>query len=136
MNADTLVMKAAGFANKAHAGQKYGDGDYYQNHLVQVAHTYTKKFGYDSVGVAVCYLHDVIEDTCESYEAIKYLFGDDIAYYCYELTKQTGQTYEDYTTALSNIQLCARVKWADSYVNLQKCIETEQWGRDRSILKS
>lgn len=136
MNTDTLVMKAAGFAKKAHGGQKSGDGDYYHNHLVQVAHTYSKKFGYDSVGVAVCYLHDAIEDTCETYESIQYIFGDNIADYCNLLTKRSGESYQSYLAWLSDTKSCARVKWADSYVNLQKCIETEQWCRGQKYLKN
>lgn len=128
-----LVMKACGVAKRAHKGQKYGDKDYYW-HVYKVAHTYEDMFGYDDIGICVSYLHDTIEDTCETYESLQYVFGDDIADAVVLLTRVKGESYEGYLKLITEDLIASRVKYCDSLVNLEKCIETHQWKRAQKYL--
>jgi (p)ppGpp synthase/HD superfamily hydrolase len=129
-----LINRAAGLAKKAHVGQMYGDADYFYGHLVRVAHKYEDMFGRDGTGICAAYLHDIIEDTCETYESIQYVFGDDIADAVNLLTKRKNQPYDFYLECVADWQLTARVKYCDSLVNLDKCMQTQEWDRAQMYL--
>lgn len=126
--------RACGFAKKAHKGQMYGDDEYYNGHLVKVAREYEKKFGDDLLGLVLCFLHDVVEDTDTELEAIEEVFGEEVMGYVWDLTRQKEQSYQDYLQYLAYDEVTAKVKWADSYVNLMKCIETGQFSRGKKYM--
>jgi (p)ppGpp synthase/HD superfamily hydrolase len=123
-------------AKAAHQGQKYGDGDYFSDHVCLVAETYEKLFDYDETGICVAYLHDIIEDTCEMYESVHAIFGDDIADAVNLLTKRKNTPYDFYLECVADWQLTARVKYCDSLVNLDKCIQTQEWDRAQKYLNN
>lgn len=132
---DTLC-RACGFAKKAHKGQMYGAVTYYNGHLMKVAREYEKKFGDDILGLVLCFLHDVVEDTNTEVEEIEKVFGWDVAVNVWDLTRQKGQSYQDYLQNLACDVILAKVKWADSYVNLMKCIETGQFSRGKKYMSN
>jgi len=131
-----MIMRACGFAKKAHKGQMYGDEDYYRGHLVKVANTYCKLFGEDDLGVTCCYLHDVIEDTDIKNIDIVNVFGDKVALLCLYLTKAKGETYEEYRAYLTRDIVACKVKYCDSLVNLRKCIEGNDYKRAEKYLNN
>lgn len=131
-----MIMRACGFAKKAHKGQMYGDEDYYQGHLVKVANTYCKLFGEDDLGVTCCYLHDVIEDTGASPAELTDKFGVTVTEAINYLTKNSKKTYSDYLKSITDNPVACRVKYCDSFVNLEKCVNTEDWSRGRKYLRN
>lgn len=77
---ETLIEKAKEFAKEKHAGHTYGSGDFFENHLTQVAELVEGFLGtVHQEGIAMAYLHDVIEDTDTSYEDLKEMFGEYVA---------------------------------------------------------
>ena len=131
-----MIMRACGFAKKAHKGQMYGDEDYFQGHLGKVANKYCKLFGEDDLGVTCCYLHDVIEDTGTLPAELTDKFGVTVTEVVSYLTRNSDETYEEYLKGLTNNPLSCKVKYCDSFVNLQKCISTEDWRRAKKYLNN
>lgn len=131
-----LIMRACGFAKKAHEGQMYGDVSYYSGHLCKVADTYCKLFGEDEFGVTCCYLHDVVEDTDIEFKDIYEVFGDQVALVCLSLSRGENETYEDYLSELTGDPDACKVKYCDSLVNLQKCIDGGDWKRAEKYLNN
>ncbi len=72
------LNKAYEFAVKAHKNQKRDSGDPYSNHPIAVANILTE-LKLDSATITTGLLHDIIEDTHETYETIKVKFGQEIA---------------------------------------------------------
>ena len=77
LNPDTLI-KAYDFALKAHRTQKRDEGVPYIVHPVAVADILTD-LKLDSATIATGLLHDTIEDTHATYDAIKEEFGQEVA---------------------------------------------------------
>lgn len=76
------------FATDAHKGQTRSGGEPYIGHPVRVAQTieqYKKSHNLDAL-IAAAYLHDTIEDTDTTHEALKDLFGGLVASLVLELT--------------------------------------------------
>lgn len=74
-----LAFRAARFAMDAHRGQvrKY-TGEPYHKHLAEVA-GFVAAVSQSQAVVAAAWLHDVLEDTATSYEAIRRAFGTEVA---------------------------------------------------------
>ena len=72
------LNKAYSFAIKAHKDQKRDSGDPYSNHPIAVA-SILAELKLDSATIATGLLHDTIEDTHATYEAIKIEFGKEVA---------------------------------------------------------
>jgi len=72
------LNKAYNFAIKAHKDQKRDSGDPYSNHPIAVA-SILAELKLDSATIATGLLHDTIEDTHTTYEAIKIEFGKEVA---------------------------------------------------------
>ena len=77
LNPETL-SKAYAFALKAHKNQKRDSGDPYLTHPVAVANILTD-LKLDSATIATGLLHDTIEDTKITYQAVKKEFGREVA---------------------------------------------------------
>jgi guanosine-3',5'-bis(diphosphate) 3'-pyrophosphohydrolase len=72
------LKAAADFATQAHDGQERASGEPYISHPLGVAHTLAEwKMDIDTVIAGV--LHDTVEDTTATIEAIESLFGKDVA---------------------------------------------------------
>lgn len=84
-----LVVQAADFAARRHAGQrrKGVTAEPYINHLVEVAALLAAATnGQDGELVAAGYLHDTLEDTQTEYEELDKIFGSDVAHLVAEVT--------------------------------------------------
>ena len=89
MNAVSLIVAAADFAARRHAGQRRKGvaGEPYVNHLLEVAALLAEATGgRDAELVAAALLHDTLEDTATEYEELAALFGRDIAALVAEVT--------------------------------------------------
>lgn len=95
-------------AATAHEGQKDRAGDAYLAHVVRVMS-----------GVAgetdriVALLHDTVEDSELTEDAIRARFGDEIARAVAALTHPEGEPLEEYIARVNADPLALRVKWAD-----------------------
>lgn len=124
------VEKARAFAMQAHEGQLYGVHAYIY-HLDQVAY-YAKDFGEKAVILA--YLHDVLEDTAFTVDAIKLSFGEEILRNVQLLTDPYGETRADRKSALhsklaaadESLHLALIVKAADRVANVRESLATGQ----------
>jgi guanosine-3',5'-bis(diphosphate) 3'-pyrophosphohydrolase len=72
------VVRAYAAAAEAHAGQSRHSGEPYLTHPVAVA-TAVAELGMDSATVLAALLHDAVEDTTLSIEAIEAAFGAEVA---------------------------------------------------------
>ena len=124
-----LLTRAYRFSERAHAGQKRSSGDAYVSHCVEVAKILAE-LHLDSVTVASGLIHDVIEDTGVSVEAIEREFGGEIAAIVDGVTKIGNITFrstqerqvENYRKLLLSIAKDARViliKLADRLHNMR-----------------
>jgi guanosine-3',5'-bis(diphosphate) 3'-pyrophosphohydrolase len=78
----SLIMQAADFAARRHAGQrrKGAAAEPYVNHLLEVATLLAEATGgSDAALIAAALLHDSLEDTATEYEELDARFGADIA---------------------------------------------------------
>lgn len=90
---DEDVKQALDYATQAHAGQTRSGGEPYIGHPVRVANTiqqYKKSHNIDAL-IAAAYLHDTIEDTDTTHEALHDLFGGLVASLVLELTSDLEQ---------------------------------------------
>jgi (p)ppGpp synthase/HD superfamily hydrolase len=111
------VERAAIIARRAHQGQKYGNRDYIDAHVSQVA-AITARLGYSEMHVAAAWLHDVIEDTAVSLEDLE---GEGIPLNVVEaveaLTQREGESYTAYLGRVTQNQIAIAVKYADLSAN-------------------
>ena len=82
-----LIEKAYLYAKKAHGKQvrKY-TGERYISHPVAVAFTVARTPEASDEMIVAALLHDVVEDTPYTLDAIRHNFGDDVAYLVDHLT--------------------------------------------------
>lgn len=73
----SVIIKAYEFAQKAHEGQKRDSGEDYIVHPLGVAYILAD-LSLDNITIAAGILHDVIEDTNNSYDDLKNIFGEEI----------------------------------------------------------
>lgn len=126
----TKVGLAKALAKHFHAGQKYGDKDYYAFHLVGVA-TYaylsydnnTMPFTLENAS-CVAYLHDSIEDTNLVFDDLYHLLDDEVAYAVHAMTVSTAyeQTRKEYLEQVSLNPLATFVKICDAEFNRDRCL--------------
>jgi hypothetical protein len=129
--------EALKYATQAHAGQTRSGGDPYISHPVRVANSveqYKKSHNLDAL-ISAAYLHDTIEDTDTTHEALHDLFGGLVASLVQELTsdpvklKQMGKA--DYLAhkmaAMSSYALV--IKLADRLDNVKDIAtaKTPEW---------
>lgn len=112
-----LTFKAYEFAVYAHAGQKYGD-EPYVHHPARVANRLDES---DEIGIAVAFLHDVVEDTRFTLDDLRRNgFNDEILEAVDAITRRDGEKYFDYIRRLSSNPIAKRVKIADLQENLSQ----------------
>jgi len=123
----SVVEKAEKLARWRHKGQKDKYGNPYFEHLERVAQR-VREMEYDFVDdtsdielyVAAAYLHDVVEDGKATFAEISRLFGQEVYGIVKLLTRQEGDTYENYVMKIAksgNIS-AMEVKIADNEDNL------------------
>jgi guanosine-3',5'-bis(diphosphate) 3'-pyrophosphohydrolase len=87
-----LVERAYAVAERAHEGQKRRSGDDYITHPLAVT-TILAELGMTPTTLAAALLHDTVEDTTYSLEALRRDFGDEIAMLVDGVTKLDKVTY-------------------------------------------
>ncbi|QKE84702.1 bifunctional (p)ppGpp synthetase/guanosine-3',5'-bis(diphosphate) 3'-pyrophosphohydrolase [Arthrobacter sp. NEB 688] len=87
-----LVERAYAVAERAHQGQKRRSGDDYITHPLAVT-TILAELGMTPTTLAAALLHDTVEDTAYSLEALRRDFGDEIAMLVDGVTKLDKVTY-------------------------------------------
>jgi guanosine-3',5'-bis(diphosphate) 3'-pyrophosphohydrolase len=119
------VLKAVGFAARAHDGQMRKDGKTpYVSHVVRVAFVVRHVFGFDdAMMLQAALLHDTVEDTTTDFDDLAEQFSPQIASWVAALSKdkrlpddQREKAYiEGLQKAPWQVQVC---KLADMYDNL------------------
>lgn len=92
-----LVEAAFRYAKEAHDGQMRKSGDPYITHPVEVAKILLS-LGMDDSTVAAAFLHDTIEDTGTTQEAIEEKFGKDVATLVCGVTNLGKVDFSTYST--------------------------------------
>lgn len=109
----------------AHAGQTYGDQDYFY-HLDGVAKKVVMMVGAEDVGTEtlkqVAYLHDILEDTTVSEEFLTEHFDARVVVAVKLLTKFPGYNHEQYINEIKRNQIARMVKIADTLFNLEQSV--------------
>ena len=132
-----MQQKARAFAISAHGNQKYGERPYVF-HLEAVAKL-AEPYGDDATVVA--YLHDVVEDTKTTVEAIASMFGPHIAACVALLTDAPGanrkerkaKTYAKLAEVSGPNELALLVKAADRLANVRACLADRKQSCGRCI---
>ncbi len=81
-----LLHRAFEFSAVEHAGQRRLSGEDYITHPLEVA-TVVAEMRLDDVAIAAGLLHDVVEDTLTTIEAVQELFGPEVAHVVEGVTK-------------------------------------------------
>lgn len=75
----SIVYHALAYARRAHMGQHYQNGNYYEKHITPVVDMLRMMGVNDPAVLAIGALHDVVEDCGVDLEEIRAIFGDRIA---------------------------------------------------------
>ena len=106
-----MLSKMLHLATNAHDGQTDKAGKPYIMHCLKVMH-YLKSDDEELMCIAVG--HDLVEDTDVTYRQLKDLgFSERVITGIYSLTKQRGQTYDEYKRQIFANQDAMRVKLCD-----------------------
>lgn len=124
---DELEKKAFTLAEIFHQNQKYGN-EPYTKHLEDVV-IILKRFGITNPCVlAAAWLHDAVEDTSLTIEAVKEEFGDDVASLVYAVTTEPGKNRKERNAKtypkIAAQQEAIYLKLADRIANIQASIES------------
>ena len=125
------ILLAKQLSRHFHTGQKYGEHDYYEYHIIGVLKTLyqvSKEHPTDEM-VIVALLHDVLEDTECTWDTIRNIFGSDIADYVNCLSYVKGYDKDQYLKDVSIYPVTRIVKYADSMFNYNECIGNEDLKR-------
>lgn len=93
-----LVEAARSFAIKAHGDQKYGD-EPYSVHLEDVLRVLDGKMIFDEAIRAAGYLHDVVEDTEVTLEALESVFPREVTSLVSAVTSEPGKNRKERNAA-------------------------------------
>jgi len=127
------MIKARQFAIEAHGDQMYGSQPYVF-HLDGVHSELVSFISYASsirdldydeeVIFTAAYLHDVIEDTDTTFEAIEEVFGIKVAQIVLMLTHSEHETYGEYIVRVSKDPNAILIKIADLFFNKEQSVTT------------
>lgn len=125
------IEKASLLSEQAHKGQKYGDKEYFNGHILEVV---SNCFGYgwsDEETISTAFLHDVLEDTDLTYADLRKEFPVPICFAVGNLTRKSDQFLGDYLDQCMTNQISHKVKIADVSANLSNSMNKENIGRAR-----
>lgn len=119
------ILLAKQLSRHFHKGQKYGEHDYYEYHIIGVLKTLYRvsKVSPTEEMVIVALLHDVLEDTECTWDTLQNIFGLDVADYVTCLSYVKGYDREEYLKDISIYPVTRIVKYADSLFNYNECIK-------------
>lgn len=118
MSHDIAIAKV--LADKYHAGQMYGK-DPYTAHLEQVAYSVAEGTT-DERMVVVAWLHDILEYTDCSVEALRILFEDNIVDAVIAITRPQDMEKQLYLQRCKANPMARMVKIHDSLCNLRASV--------------
>ena len=128
-------LAARRFADRAHAGQGYGDGPY-TTHLDDVAGV-LDEHGCPEPVVVAGYLHDTLEDTTTSPDELEAAFGPRVRRAVELVTdkpgRNRGERHEATYPAIAGDHDATQVKVADRIANLRRSLAGDP-GRLRMYL--
>ena len=132
------ALEARALAQIAHAGQKYGEEDYFEAHVSKVAKRVDDAtrhiYGQDHITVA--YLHDVVEDTAVTLNHLKdFGFSPMIIKAVNALTRRNGEKYFNYIERVKASSRLARlVKYHDLLANMNNNTKPSLMKRNKKAL--
>jgi (p)ppGpp synthase/HD superfamily hydrolase len=115
-----MIDSAHLLARLAHADQMYSAGKPYIEHVNEVVDFCRRHTNEENV-IVTATLHDVVEDSVMTLDAIGYFFGYHIAYAVESLTRGRTETYWEYIERLRKNPVAVFVKYADLTCNLRAC---------------
>ena len=125
------MLRAATFAARKHHGQMRADNvTPYFSHVTRVTLVLAHAFGVrDEEILTAALLHDTLEDTATDYDEIALIFGERVADYVVQLTKNVllpkKEREEDYEARLIMAPEAVKIaKMADLYDNLSDRIDS------------
>lgn len=118
MNKKMLVVKARQIAEQAHAGVTRWGGEPYIVHPERVAKSLERR-GHNATIQAVGWLHDVIEDTDWTLDALTKEVGGNVSQYVDIVTHKDGESYSEYIERIGNDFIATLVKLTDLDDNLR-----------------
>ena len=132
------VKLAKILATGAHAGQKYGGYDY-TYHLEKVVgkvmELYPESRRLQEL-LIVAWLHDIVEDTEATIEdLLEAGFPTEVVKAISAISKETGESYEEYLSKVKISKLALKVKIADTLANLHQSIKEGQYQRVAKYVK-
>ena len=119
------ILLAKQLSRHFNKGQKYGEHDYFEYHILGVLKTLylvCKEYPTEEMTIVVL-LHDILEDTECTLETLHNIFGRDIADYVNCLSYVKGYDREQYLKDISIYPVTRIVKYADSLFNYNECIK-------------
>lgn len=125
-----MIEQAVEFAERAHAGQKYGDGPY-TDHLTEVYEIVMTEYGGAADAVSLgcaAYLHDVLEDTDTTESQIAETFGGEVAALvsaCTGVGPNRRARNVDIALRIHACPRAAKIKLADRLANVRSCWRTQ-----------
>lgn len=127
MSEHDLEARARERARIAHAGQEYGGGEFFVEHLARVVATLERFGDAGPLLRAAAWLHDVVEDTPVTVEALRTEFGDELATLVWRLTDADGGTRRERQSEthakIREDARAVRVKLADRIANVESARE-------------
>lgn len=125
------ILLAKQLSRHFHKGQKYGEHDYFEYHIVGVLKTLyrvSKEHPTEEM-VIVALLHDVLEDTECTCFTIENIFGENILKPISILTKTKFLSPDDYIERIIRHKTPRLVKYVDSLFNYDECIKDGNFKR-------
>lgn len=137
-----LINLAAKVAATAHDGQMRRSGEAYITHPIAVAHI-VADLGLDAITVTAALLHDAVEDTMLSLDAVAAQFGEQVARVVDGVTKldrlhfdskeaQQAATIRKMLIAMASDWRVLLIKLADRLHNMRTLGSMEEWKQRRT----
>lgn len=126
MNTTDRIELAKQLSKHFHKGQKYGEYDYFEHHILGVIDNVYKVIKVEHISedlYIVALLHDILEDTDCSIEIIENVFGSHVLEQVFYLTKSEHLSKDDYIERILRHKTARIVKYADSMFNYEECIK-------------
>ena len=129
------LNQAIELSKRLHAGQKYGDHDYFSYHIQGVANSLAF-LGFSVEHQIVAILHDILEDTSCTISDLEHSFDDCIVQAVVCLTKHYygKETYHEYIKRCSKNPIASMVKFHDMSFNMLNCVKEGRVGKQNIYL--
>lgn len=117
-----MFVDAMNFMYASHHGQTDKLDEPYWKHPMAVAAVFVQLRDYYHATIAL--LHDVVEDTVMTLDALSQQFPASVVGAVDALTRREGETYKEYVRRCAENRDAAKVKWVDLQDNLGTVYDT------------